>query len=736
MQRRGGGGGGGGKGGGGGAAAARQLLLSLFDGALADRGHSLRRAQGSGKGGGKQGNSARPRDGEWSCHCGFATNRPHREACYVCGRSRDVAEVGRAAQFSGAGSRGATGGKGHRNARVHDVGEGDRVVRGPIGADGKRPLLGGSGRQPLVGAAGGGHGKGSADVPAWKGKGPSWGATTGHGKGHTGATRDLGTKGGARESDRGGGKPTTNEGCDDGRCAWTRPQPVLDEEGYELVQPRRVRADKGGPKGGNADGAPATKGATDMGAAAVEARRLWSDDSDDEDWPVDDDGDGEDGEGGDADGGNETPDPKQLRNTYEGYAKAVKDMEKRGTYGPAIDTMRQARDAAEEAWRQAKAPAPLPRRLDWAETKLRRAQAALTRARLALDRFDDEMERQRADLLERIQVADSWCKWRQQQLDDIHQEAAARVPGRRNEGPHCGGATEVRERLRGHVLPEMQAILEEVQEGSAVHERLALLVAGLADAEAKLGEQRDVDGPARYDLYDDDSLYDGWQEGHQPTAEAAGGAAQDEDPRDDQGRARPAAEWRPEGPGRWSRADAGRRGALQAQAKGRATTGESPLNQGMEGEAGGRGLRQSDTPANADGEAASSRRGAGPEEEDDDGGRRAGKHRRRQTDAEAMEAARAAEDARRAEELHRHLQAATAAQEQSYREGSGGFGSEAALSAAAQKFVLDVQKAQAQAHEMGVEARAEDGRALLQLSPAELRQWTEKNLEGGDGMRD
>jgi hypothetical protein len=156
----------------------------------------------------------------------------------------------------------------------------------------------------------------------------------------------------------------------------------------------------------------------------------------------------------------------------------------------------------------------------------------------------------------------------------------------------------------------------------------------------------------------------------------------------------------------------------------------------MEGEAGGRGLRQSDTPANADGEAASSRRGAGPEEEDDDGGRRAGKHRRRQTDAETMEAARAAADARRAEELHRQLQAATAAQEQSDREGSGGFGSEAALSAAAQKFVLDVQKAQAQAHEMGVEARAEDGRALLQLSPAELRQWTEKNLEGGDGMRD
>ncbi len=94
-----------------------------------------------------------------------------------------------------------------------------------------------------------------------------------------------------------------------------------------------------------------------------------------------------------------------------------------------------------------------------------------------------------------------------------------------------------------------------------------------------------------------------------------------------------------------------------------------------------------------------------------------------------------AADARRAEELHRQLQIASAAQEQSYREGGGGFGSEAALSVAAQRFVLDVQRAQAQASEMGVEARAEDGRSLLELSPAELRQWMDVHLDG-DGMRD
>ncbi len=118
-------------------------------------------------------------------------------------------------------------------------------------------------------------------------------------------------------------------------------------------------------------------------------------------------------------------------------------------------------------------------------------------------------------------------------------------------------------------------------------------------------------------------------------------------------------------------------------------------------------------------------------DEADDTGERAGKHRRRQTQAEVSEAARREDDARRAQELRRQIDDATAAQTQSFREGNGGFGSEAALSAAAQRFVLDVQRAQAQAGEMGVEPRAEDGRVLLELSPAELHQWVEEHLGNG-----
>ncbi len=103
--------------------------------------------------------------------------------------------------------------------------------------------------------------------------------------------------------------------------------------------------------------------------------------------------------------------------------------------------------------------------------------------------------------------------------------------------------------------------------------------------------------------------------------------------------------------------------------------------------------------------------------------------------AETEHEERTAADARRAEELRKQLEQASAAQEQFYRDGKGGFGSEAALSVAAQSFVLQVQRVQAQAGEMGIEPRAQDGRTLLELSPAELEQWVRDNL-GDDEMRD
>ncbi len=743
MQRRGGGGGGAGKGGGGNAAAARQWLLSLFDGALADRGPPVRRGLGIGKGGGRQSFGA-PRGGEWSCQCGFGTNRPHRTACYVCGRPRDVAEMGQVAQPQGTGNRSGPWGKGPRGEEACRSGGGSRNAGGPIGADGNRPLLGWGDRSPQGGTAGARLGKGGTFVPMGEGKGPKAGAHTGHATGPLGEHNDLGTEGGPKGREGKNGKPTSPGNNGEGQRLWTKPQTVLDDEGYRLVQPRRVRTTKGNPKGDDGGGNTASGGETVGGGTTVEARRRWSDDSDDDDWAMDEDED-DDGDAGDwaeQEDADTTPDPRQLRTTYEQYARTVRDMERKGAYGPAVDTLRQARDAAEESWRRAKAPAPLPRRLEWAEAKLRKAQAALDRVKLELDRFDQDADRRRTEIVARIHEAEGWVDWRQQQLDGIHDEAAERAPGRRAGGLHDGRATEVREKLRGHFLPEMQAILEEVQEGSAVHERLTLLVAGLADAEAKLGDQRDGAAPEHYDLHDNDSQYDEWQGEQQSTIGDGGAGTRDGDPGGGCGNLRTTAEWRPEGPGRWSRTDMARKGAMQAQpcdastAGGHHTTSPHHPRQDAVGNVPGKEDPRGGDPARTGcSTSPTGKGGTGPGGGDDGDGERAGKHRRRGTDAETRAEERAAADARRAEELHRQLQIASAAQEQSYREGSGGFGSETALSVAAQKFVLEVQRAQAQANELGIQPCAEDGRSLLELSPAELRQWTGQHFDG-DGMRD
>ncbi len=734
MHRRGGGGGGAGSGGVD-AHAARQLFMSLFGGALNGGGQNRGRGPNDSRGGRRLAAGARPRPGEWSCQCGFATNRSYREACLQCGRARDVAEVGGEAGATGVkglGKRWTAEGKGQSNTRffVSSMGKGG----GPIGAGGSRPLLGGRDRSPPGNMAGKGGHKGHTGVPMWEGKGRGppisglGGKTDGWGK----AGQSISGKGGIKDCTNGGGDATRADADGPTRTTWTRPSTVLDDDGYELVQPRKVRVEKGVPKG--AEETATTKGGGGKGTYATYAtvvRRRWSDEEDSGDEGMDDQECDEEEAEGDA-GGDEAwdsparMDPRQLRAEFEELARAARELERRGNYGPALATLQAARDEAEKRWRDAKPPAPLAKRLDWADTKLRKAQAALTKVRLELDAFDEDTDRRRAEICSRIHEAERWCQWRRRQLDEVHEEAAESAPGRRCDASGGGeGTEEVRERIRTRMLPEMQAIIEEVLEGTDLHGRLALFAAGLADAEAKLGYCCGDEGPTTYHMGDDDSQ-EGWDERAQGTANDEGDGERDQVRGSQEGRP---TEWKPEGPGRWTRTVAQRGGERKpGQGEAAVPAARRPA-QASEGSGTGDGGRTGDSTT-----AAGAAPAASAEEDDGDGGR-AGKHRRRQSAAESEQEERNASDARRAEELRRQVERASEAQEQSYREGRGGFGSEAALSAAAQGFVLQVQRAQAQASELGVEPRAQDGRTLLQLSPAELEQWVRENL-GDDTMRD
>ncbi len=626
-------------------------------------------------------------------------------------------------------------GAGQKGGKPFNGGEDARKGWGPVGADGSRPLLGGRGRDVLGGPAGNGAGKGYSVGPSWTGKGPS--AAAAGGKAAAGAHEGpgFGGNGAVKGSAGDGGKAARLHGREDGWGAWTRPPAVVDDEGYELVQPRKVRAGKGGQKGDA--GAPA-QGAGAEGAVEERAtRQLWADVDDDDidvDETVEDEAEGNADDGAGGGDGEWEPDPRRLRAVFEDHARVAREMERRGVVGPALEAVRRVRDEAEKKWRDAKPPAPLPRRLEWAEAKLRKAQAALTRARMELDSFDAEAEKRRAELCRRIEEADEWHRWRQRQLDAIHEEAAERVPGKHGGGPTDDGALEVKQRIRGQMLPELQAILEEVQDVE-LHGRLALMVAGLADAESRLGDQRGVDSlPARYTMCDGDSQQEGWGDGdHHEEGEG------DHDGRDgDAGgscRGGRPAEWRPEGSGRWTRTSTHKDGS-QCQGPSNATTtaaGGQPHQPPRQEDGRGKDRTTEGTTTGKGGSTGDKdHNDALQDGGGDDGDRRPGKHRRRQSEEEAREEDRMASDARRAQELRRQLEYASAAQEQSFKEGHGGFGSEVALSLAAQKFVLDVQRAQAQASEMGVEPTAEDGRTLLQLSPAELKQWVDDNLNGDD----
>ncbi len=572
------------------------------------------------------------------------------------------------------------------------------------------------------------HGKGAACQPAWDGKGPPLPSVAVRADGGIRAGHSKEGKGGAR-GEIGKGTADAAAGEHGGpKGSWAKPPTIVDDEGYELVQRRKVRSDVSGVKGSAP--APGHDRGGNASAKWTGTRCRWSDVDDDSDDDVGLEEEMEDDarEGDDGANGDDAPDPTQLRATFEAHAKAVRELQRRGTHGPALDTLRLARDRAEQEWRSAKPPAPLPRRMEWAEAKMRKAQAALTRVRLELDAFDAETDRRRADLNKRIQEAQQWYDWRRQQLGDLHEEAAGMATGRRAAAASAGGAVgEARRKIRGHVLPEMQAILEEVQEGTPLHGRLALALAGLADAEAGLGDQGEREEPPIYHMDDEDSQYGEWEDEDQGKDDTHG-AGEDWREETPQGNKPPG--WRPEGASRWTRTT--NPNPMGGDAQVGPSRGGTQGTRTTQRDGDGQARRGLEAPG-ATGDAATAKDGDDSAAGGDpaDGTERAGKHRRRQSEEEAKAEERAASDARRARELQERLESASAAQVRSYAQGNGGFGSEAALSVAAQSFVQDVLRAQAQANEMGVEARTEDGRALLQLSPVELQRWVRDNLEEG-----
>ncbi len=288
----------------------------------------------------------------------------------------------------------------------------------------------------------------------------------------------------------------------------------------------------------------------------------------------------------------------------------------------------------------------------------------------------------------------------------------------------------MRQSIRCQLLPELQAVMEYADGNPEILEKLAMVAAGLVEAENKLGGQDGSSGAEHYDMAQSDSR-DGQGGAPERVGDARTRQEGEQDPKgSERGERGKAAEWKPEGPGRWSRAAA-------AAAEGRGSDsvgGQQQQRQQRQGkgadESGKNGGHPTEEETRAEGGRGARCAGNDGGEEDDGGDEKPPKQRKKQTEEEAKEEGRAEADRRRAEELHRQQQEAMAAQTDSYNAGQGGFGSQAALSVVAQKFVLLVQTTQARAEAMGVEPRASDGRTLLELSPAELQEWEKEHLGG------
>ncbi len=728
MRGGGGGRGNGGRGGGGFAAgapgvdlqAARQLFFSLFGGGQQVGGGG---GAGGGSGGGgarKGGGGGRLRDGEWPCQCGFP-NRAYREQCFACGRNRPAGAeqrspsgkgVGTSAAARAKGAGGGWDGKGRRSGggEVHRWGG-----SGPVGANGSRPLLGAYGAKASKAPAGGAGVKGGLE----KGKGAAGGKPGGGcGKGPAKGS----AMGGSGQQDGGadGARATAHDNRETlitSKGAWARPPPFVDSEGYTLVQPRKTWQSAAPVEGSKEEATPG-----DGTRRSMASRPRWADvdeQSEDEAYAEEDLAAEDQDDAGDGAEVGDRIDPGRLRAKYESLARAVRDMEKRAPGGqdddPAIVTLREARDAAEGAWRQAKSPAPLPTRMGRAQVKMDRAEAALTKARYAVDEFDEWAEAHRKELMRQVDEADAWFRWRQQQMEELHQEAGGRANcGGGNGGGDTTCSAAVSGRLIGDLPPKVHALMEYVQGNPEIEAQLAGIAEGLHSAGQELdGAQKGT--PEHYDIGNGDAWNQGGS-GHdweRDDDEHMGGMDHDHG-----GAKGGKAMWRPEGEGRWTRARLGQ-GASAATAAGLRDANGPHNVDSMPGTGAAQAAATEQagaTPGGAGNGNNGNKRGAG-EPEDAKGAVR------QRTEAEAREEA----DRRRAAELLEQQQRAIAAQQASHEAGAGGFGSETAQSVAAQQFVAEVCKTVERARKKGVEPRAE-GKELVELTPMELKQWIADKL--------
>ncbi len=379
------------------------------------------------------------------------------------------------------------------------------MLRGPVNAEGLRPILGRGGassgtatgpsnahREPSFWAPGASMAARAATAPM------AGAATAGAGAGNhagqaQGNTPSTNTRVGTERA-TGSGQPTTD----------------IDADGFQVVHRRgwkKGRADQGAD---NTGGGPADQAAAERGAGPPEGRE----------------GAGVGDEALESDGV-EAPTPSVLHQEWHDEIALVKRLKQQGIADnhPAMRAACSARDAAEQRWRKAKDPTPASVRLARAQAKLDKAVNLQAETRRAILDLEKEFRGKQAVLQAKLDEDTARVRTRRQQLDDVQEELTSEGRGGKARAEQGAAVRQVHGALCNEVAPTIATLVEQLDSATPAWAMLNGLLATLTTSKTLLEKAIPTKGAQAFDIADDadevardgcdDDVGSEWSESHE-----------------------------------------------------------------------------------------------------------------------------------------------------------------------------------------------------------------------------
>ncbi len=484
----------------------------------------------------------RPQLGDWVCSaCGFGPNFARRRNCFECRRPRSP--------------------RGDGATRAN--GNGGGLQRGPINAEGLRPVLGRRGPSP-------GRNNGPSNLhhePTFRVPGASVAARAAAATTTGVPTASTGNRGEQAQGRVVSDGTSTGPGDPVGGGQHTSD---VDADGFQMVHRRGWKKGKMEQGTGNTGGCPAHQAAADKGSGSSDDR-------------------GGDGAGGEATAGEggDAPTPTMLHQEWHDEIALVKRLKQQGIADdhPAMRAACSARDTAEQRWRKAKDPTPASVRLSRAQSKLDKAINAQAETRRAMLDLEKDFRGKQAVLQARLDEETARVRTRRQQLDEVQEELASDGRGGRARAEQGAAVRQVHGALCNEVAPTIATLIEQLDSATPAWAMLNGLLSTLTTSKALLERAIPTQGAQAFVISDDadgademardgrdDDVGTEWSESHEVLG--GGGGADDGDPRGDDDCARAdddmgvdagdwweeshhqwqrSTRWQPAGYGKWAR---------------------------------------------------------------------------------------------------------------------------------------------------------------------------------------